>query len=84
MEATRTTRLSGRRRLPRQMVKRTVVHMVLLTASFVAVAPFVWTFFGSFKPFKELVSSRALLPQSWTLANYEAIISRVNFICRPK
>jgi multiple sugar transport system permease protein len=55
-------------------------HLVLLLACFVAVAPFVWSFFGSFKPFKELVSSGDLLPHEWTLANYIEILTRANFI----
>jgi len=36
--------------------------------------------FGSFKRYKELVSSTALLPQVWTLNNYTEIITRVNFL----
>src|SRR5207249_1795360 len=36
--------------------------------------------FGSFKTFKELVSSTDLLPHAWTLANYAEIVARVNFL----
>jgi multiple sugar transport system permease protein len=39
----------------------------------------VWLVFGSFKPYRELVSSRALLPHTWTLENYAEILTRVNF-----
>ena len=46
----------------------------------VAIFPFVWMVFASLKPFKELVESRDLLPHTWTLRNFEEILSRVNFI----
>jgi len=35
---------------------------------------------ASFKPFKELMSTRDLLPHTWTLAAYQTIIQRVNFL----
>ena len=57
-----------------------VPHVVLLFACFVAIAPFVWSFFGSFKPFKELISSPDLLPRTWTLANYIEIVTRAGFL----
>src|SRR4030095_14251170 len=47
-----------------------VPHVVLLFACFVAIAPFVWSFFGSFKPFKELISSPDLLPRTRALAEH--------------
>ena len=43
---------------------------MLLIACFVAVAPFVWSFLGSLKPFRELVSSGDMLPKVWTLKAY--------------
>ena len=46
----------------------------------IAIFPFVWMVFASLKPFKELVESRNLLPHTWTLRNFEEILSRVNFI----
>jgi len=46
----------------------------------VAIFPFIWMIFASLKPFKELVESRALLPETWTLRNYEEILGRVNFV----
>jgi multiple sugar transport system permease protein len=55
-------------------------HLVLLVACFIAVAPFVYSFFGSFKPFQELISSRDILPREWTLANYEEIVNRAHFL----
>lgn len=57
-----------------------VPHALLLIACFLAIAPFVWSFFGSFKPFKELISSPDLLPRTWTLANYVEILTRAHFL----
>lgn len=57
-----------------------VLHLVLLTMTLASTVPFVWMVFASFKNFKELVSSKALLPEVWTLANYEDILTRVNFL----
>jgi multiple sugar transport system permease protein len=54
-------------------------HAVLLFVSLLAIVPFVWMFFASFKTFKDLVSNPGMLPQIWTVANYVEIISRVNF-----
>lgn len=59
-------------------IGRLAPHIVLLIACFIAVAPFVWSFFGSLKPFRELVSSGEMLPQVWTLKGYQDILSRVN------
>jgi multiple sugar transport system permease protein len=55
-------------------------HVVLFIACFLAVAPFIWSFFGSFKPFKELISSKDVLPHVWTLAHYQEIIDRAGFL----
>ncbi len=57
-----------------------LLHLLLFVFAIVAVSPFVWMVFGSFKSFKELTTSAMLLPQVWTLANYSAIITRVNFL----
>jgi multiple sugar transport system permease protein len=54
--------------------------MLLIIWCFLCVFPFVWTFFGSFKPFKELVSSPNMIPKTWTLDAYEAMLHRVNFV----
>lgn len=63
----------------RQRVGSALPHVVLLTACFLAIAPFVWSFFGSFKPFRELVSTSDLLPHTWTLNGYIEIITRAHF-----
>ncbi len=54
-------------------------HAILIFVSLLAVVPFIWMFFASFKTFKDLVSSPGMLPKVWTLNNYIEIASRVNF-----
>jgi multiple sugar transport system permease protein len=61
-------------------LRQAVIHLVLVVFSLAAVLPFLWMVFGSFKEYKELTSSMALLPQTWTLDNYDQIIGRVNFL----
>ncbi|HEV8638304.1 MAG TPA: carbohydrate ABC transporter permease [Chloroflexota bacterium] len=60
--------------------RQTLLHVVLLFFSVVAVAPFVWMIFGSLKTYRELVSSPYVLPEVWTLDNYSEIINRVYFL----
>ena len=71
---------AGRSQRTLATARSLVPHVVLLFACFVAIAPFVWSFFGSFKPFKELISSPDLLPRTWTLANYIEIVTRAHFL----
>lgn len=61
-------------------VSRSVPHVILIIACFVAVAPFLWSFLGSLKPFRELVSSSDMIPHVWTTKAYEDILARVNII----
>ena len=71
----------ARRRPPRRVIiSQGAFHAILLGMTVIAIFPFIWMIFASLKPFKELVESRALLPQDWTLRNYEEIINRVNFV----
>src|SRR5258708_27394991 len=62
-----------------QNLNQAVLHVILIFFSLLALGPFVWMIFGSFKEYKELVQSTDLLPHVWTLANYAEIINRVNF-----
>jgi multiple sugar transport system permease protein len=80
MVAVRNVARRGRR-LPtvRTLFSQGLVHAILIAMSVIAIFPFVWMTFASFKPFKELVESKTLLPQTWTLRNYAEILSRVNF-----
>ena len=79
-EATQAVRYRTDRWPRRVNLGQTVLHLILLALTLVTTVPFVWMIFASFKNFKELVSTTALLPKVWTLANYEGIFSRVNFI----
>lgn len=71
----------ARRRAPRRIIiSQGVFHAILLGMAVIAIFPFIWMIFASLKPFKELVESKELLPQTWTLRNYEEILNRVNFV----
>jgi multiple sugar transport system permease protein len=56
-----------------------IAHVILLFMAVLAIFPFIWMIFASFKTFKDLVSSNKLLPEVWTLNNYIEIASRINF-----
>ncbi len=73
------TRARRRRRIG-PWVGQTAIHAVLLAMSFLALAPFVWTIFASFKSFKELTESTDLLPHVWTLNSYTEVFARSNFL----
>ncbi len=64
---------------PLRNLRQGVLHVFLAFMAIVALFPFVWMVFASFKPFKELVQSKALLPINWTTENYTEILTRVNF-----
>ena len=72
-------RASGRR-ASGQFISQGFMHIVLLALAFLALAPFIWSIFASFKPFKELVSSQDLLPHTWTLNSYREIFTRAHFL----
>lgn len=80
MTATGKTTRAGQRPVARLHIDQWILHALLLMMVVVAIFPFVWMVFASLKPFKELVESRDLLPHTWTLRNFEEILSRVNFI----
>lgn len=61
-------------------VNQLLPHLVLLFLTFTSVMPFIWMFFGSFKTYVELTSSKALLPINWTLDNYIQITQRLGFV----
>ncbi len=61
-------------------VRQASIHVVLILFALTAILPFLWMVFGSFKGYRELTSSMTLLPQTWTLDNYDQIIGRVNFL----
>jgi multiple sugar transport system permease protein len=55
------------------------MELILIFVALISILPFVWMFFGSFKTLRDLTTSRSLLPTEWTLANYEEMLTRVNF-----
>lgn len=79
MQATQRLSRPARPWLPPALLGQLVSHVVLLSMSVLAVFPFIWMIFASFKTFKDLVSSTQMLPQVWTLNNYIEIASRINF-----
>jgi multiple sugar transport system permease protein len=79
MQATQRLSPPARPWLPQAYLGQLVSHAVLLFMSVLAVFPFIWMIFASFKTFKDLVSSTQMLPQVWTLNNYIEIASRINF-----
>jgi multiple sugar transport system permease protein len=79
MQATRRVSQPPRFWLSQALLGQIVSHAVLLSVSALAIFPFIWMIFASFKTFKDLVSSTQMLPQVWTLNNYVEIASRINF-----
>jgi len=79
MQATQRLSRPARPWLPHAFLGQFVSHAILLLMSVLAIFPFIWMIFASFKTFKDLVSSTQMLPQVWTLNNYIEIASRINF-----
>ena len=79
-EGARADRRASGRRASGQFISQGLMHVVLLAMAVLALAPFVWSIFASFKPFKELVSSQNLLPHTWTLNSYREIFTRAHFL----
>lgn len=63
----------AQRRRRRLDARQTVFYLVLAVGVFVALAPLIWAVLGSFKPYKELMESRALFPRHWTLGAYQYV-----------
>ncbi len=77
-----TTRSDAQVKLPwltKASFGQLATHAVLTFASLLAIVPFVWMFFSSFKTFKDLVSNPGMMPTVWTTKNYIEIASKVNF-----
>ena len=79
-EVARADRRASGCRASGQFISQGLMHVVLLAMVVLALAPFVWSIFASFKPFKELVSSQNLLPHTWTLNSYREIFTRAHFL----
>ncbi|MDB5074759.1 MAG: binding-protein-dependent transport system inner rane component [Chloroflexi bacterium] len=63
----------GRRQRPH--FRQWVLYLLLIVGVFLALGPLVWAVFGSFKFLKELMESRDLLPNTWTLDAYQYVMS---------
>ncbi|MBX3012240.1 MAG: carbohydrate ABC transporter permease [Caldilineaceae bacterium] len=79
MQATQRLTRPARPWLSSAMMGQLVSHAILLFMSLLAILPFIWMIFASFKTFRDLVSSKSMLPEVWTVNNYVEIASRVNF-----
>ena len=81
MAGTVSSAVQGGLRAParQSVLRQSALHIALAALALMAFFPFFWMIFASFKPFKELVQSRALLPIDWTLDNYTEILTRVHF-----
>lgn len=60
-------------------MKKSVLRKIPIVAlasiiAFFFLLPLMWMFFTSFKPLSEAMSSAAILPETWTLENYQSII----------
>ncbi|MBA3946746.1 MAG: carbohydrate ABC transporter permease [Herpetosiphonaceae bacterium] len=78
MATTYPTALPPRRRSI--SLGQSLMHIFLFVWCVIAVAPFIWSFLASFKPFRELVSSQDLFPHTWTLNGYREIFNRAHFL----
>lgn len=62
------------RRWPRPRPRQAALYLLLIVAVLLALVPLIWALFGSFKPYKELMESRSLIPQHGTLAAYQYVM----------
>jgi len=69
-----------RRFIVQDVVGQVFIHAALIFLLLAALVPLGWMVFASFKTYKELVTSKNMLPIVWTLKNYAEISARVNFL----
>lgn len=80
MAATLTQpRVARKRASIQSSLAQGLMHALLLLLCVLAIVPFLWSFFASFKIFRELNTSTDFFPKVWTLKNYDEIITRVGF-----
>ena len=71
-----TTRAPFSRPITRPKLNRFGVYLILITASLLAILPFVWMIFGSFKTGSEIREvPPTFFPQKFTLENYTTILN---------
>ncbi len=54
-------------------------HFVLILFSLFSIAPLLWAATSAFKPDAEILESFSLIPQTFTLQNFEVVISETRF-----
>ncbi len=58
-----------------------IVYILLLVFTFTSLAPFIFSFLSSFKTFGDVLSyPPTILPNPWTINNYQTILSNGSFI----
>ena len=79
--ADRSTDIPATGRAPRAGGGAWWIYLLLILGIIVLVGPFIWMVLGSFKTTGELRQvPPTWLPETWTLANYEDLFSRLNFL----
>ncbi len=66
------------RRMSRIKPGQVIITVMLIIGVLIALAPLVWSVFGSVKPFQELMQSRDFLPHQWTFDAYQYVFSAAN------
>ncbi len=60
------------------ILRKALLHIVLVAGGLLMIFPFVWMIFASFKPSLEVISVEfRLLPETWTLANYKQVFDEL-------
>ena len=54
-------------------------HFILILFSLFSIAPLLWAATSAFKPDAEILESFSLIPQTFTLQNFEVVISETRF-----
>lgn len=64
-----------------RVMRKLILHGMLILGGIVMVFPFVWMVFSSFKPSLEVISvDFHLLPQTWTLRNYVRVFEELKLL----
>jgi multiple sugar transport system permease protein len=63
-----------------ERLTQALAYLMLVVWALVALLPFVWLVFGSFKTYLELTGGKTFLPQVWTLQNYIDIVGEQSFM----
>lgn len=64
------------------ILKRLIVHLILLTGAFFALFPFVWMVLTSFKSYIEASAAQSFFPTRWLFSNYPEAWNQVGLFPR--